>query len=179
MHQADAVDLAEDEEVVVVEDLEVEVGVIEVVEAVEVEAFVEVAFSEGVVVVVLGVVEGVEEVGVVVGVQEEEAGEEEKVDPIPSLNPTDTPEYSSQKAKITCWSPRTSYQASQYMARSEYLSTVEWRERKSSIGCGILSEASWLLVFLEALTTSISNLARKCFTSVLPVVPVSVMSLIL
>lgn len=174
MHQADVADLAEDEGVVVVEDLEVEVEVIEVVEAGEVEEFAEVAFNVAVVAVVLGVVEGE---GVVVGVQGEEAGEEEKVDPIPSLNPTDTPGYSSQKAKIICWSPRISYQESRYMARSGYLSTVGWGERKSNTGSGILSEASWLLVFLEVLTIFLSNLARKYCILVLPVVQVSVMSL--
>lgn len=191
MHQEDVVDSVVEEDegvVVVVEDLEVEVEVedlvIEVVEVDEGEEFVAAAFSEAavvaedsevdVVVIVVEGVEGEEEDGV----QEGEAGEEEEVDPTPSSNPTDTPEYSSQKAKITCWSPRTSYQASRYMARSGYLSRVEWKERKSNTGCGILSEASWLLVCLEVLMISISNLARRCFTSVLPVVPVSVMSLI-
>ena len=170
-------DLVEEEGVVAVEDLEAEVEVIEVVEAGEVEEFAEVAFSVGVVVLDL---EGLEVEGVEVegGVQGEEGGEEEKVDPIPSSNHTDIPEFSSQKAKITCWSPRTSYQASQYMARSEYLSRVGWRERKSNTGYGILSEASWPLVFLEVLTIYLSNLAKKFCISVLQVVPVSVMSLI-
>lgn len=103
---------------------------------------------------------------------------EHGVAPMLSLNHTDMPEFSSQKAKNPFLSLKISFLVNPYTVRSGCPLKAALKAPKSSTEFGILSVPSLLLVFLEVWTTFSSRLERKCCILVLRVVPVSAMLLI-
>lgn len=91
-----------------------------------------------------------------------------------SLNPIVTPGSSSPRAKNNFSSPRTLFPVKLYTARSESRS-MDLMEPRPNTASGILSEASWLRVFLVDWTRSSFHQERKFFTLVPQVVLASVM----
>lgn len=138
----------------------------------------QVAVSE---VAALLVEEEVHREAVVVVLPEAEEEEEEEVvaERMSSWNPIVTLAFSSQKAKNTSSSQRTSFPVNQYTERKEYPSNPAWRVPKQSTESGILSVASWLQVFWVVSMISSLHQARRFCIWEQPVELVSAMSLML